>query len=409
MAPEQAAGKSDTDGRVDIYALGVLLYEMLTGRVPHRGDSTVRTLAMVMLDPVEPPSQVRPEAGISPELEAVVLHALAKKREARYQTMGELVVSLESVQPVVGKSITGAPVYALAPLPPGATGYAAPSSLGSNQYQATGGGSSPQISLDDAARHARPAVESASRRAHRDSGQGSVGAVGPVTQGRVAHEPQFTSRDKPQTFEHVFTSETPLQQRKRWPLAVGGLLILAGAAAALTIILVTSRDRSQDPPHDAAVVQTPPPDAAVITQTEDAAQPPNPDAPDIVVVDVPDARIIQRPINRIDAGVVIAMAPDAGAFQNRGVIIQVITKPEGANLYAGYSYTGPGGTNIERPMGSQLDLECRMSGYKPGKVHLDFDGKTEYVMCVLQRIKVCVKELKNPFDECQDDPAPRAP
>jgi len=57
MAPEQAAGRGDTDGRVDIYALGVILYEMITGRVPHKGDSTVRTLAMQMLDPPEPPSR----------------------------------------------------------------------------------------------------------------------------------------------------------------------------------------------------------------------------------------------------------------------------------------------------------------------------------------------------------------
>ena len=126
------------------------------------------------------------------------------------------------------------------------------------------------------------------------------------------------------------------------------------------------------------------------------------DAADIVVVETPDARVIAyRP--RTDGGVV-AMIPDATI--GRGVVIQVITKPEGANLYDGYSYTGPGGTNIERPSGSKLDLECRMSGYKSGKVHLDFDGKTEYAMCTLQRVKTCVKELKNPFDECQDAPAP---
>ena len=59
MAPEQAAGRSDTDGRVDIYALGTILYEMMTGRTPHKSDSTVRTIAMQMLDPIMPPSQVR--------------------------------------------------------------------------------------------------------------------------------------------------------------------------------------------------------------------------------------------------------------------------------------------------------------------------------------------------------------
>jgi len=65
----------DTDGRVDVYALGVILYEMLCARVPHRGDSMVRTLAMQMLDPIEPPSKVRPDLAIAPELEAIVMHA----------------------------------------------------------------------------------------------------------------------------------------------------------------------------------------------------------------------------------------------------------------------------------------------------------------------------------------------
>ena len=114
MAPEQAAGRNDTDGRVDIYALGVLLYEMICGRVPHRSDSMVRTLAMQMLDPIEPPSKVRPDLQIAPELEAVVMHALAKKREQRYQTMGELLEALDAVlPPPVGLSVTGSPLYAL--------------------------------------------------------------------------------------------------------------------------------------------------------------------------------------------------------------------------------------------------------------------------------------------------------
>src|SRR4029077_13104405 len=64
MAPEQAAGRSDTDRRVDVYALGTILYEMTCGRTPHRSVSTVRTIAMQMLDPIMPPSQVHPDLAV---------------------------------------------------------------------------------------------------------------------------------------------------------------------------------------------------------------------------------------------------------------------------------------------------------------------------------------------------------
>ncbi len=127
MAPEQAAGRSDTDGRVDVYALGTILYEMLTGRVPHKSESMVRTLAMQMLDPIEPPSKVRPDLTIDPDLEAVVMKALAKKREQRYATMGEFLAAITGAakgvdlsQPV-STSVTARSLSAgvLQPLPPG--------------------------------------------------------------------------------------------------------------------------------------------------------------------------------------------------------------------------------------------------------------------------------------------------
>jgi serine/threonine-protein kinase len=126
MAPEQAAGRGDTDGRVDVYALGTILYEMLTGRVPHKSESMVRTLAMQMLDPIEPPSKVRPDLAIDPDLEAVVMKALAKKREQRYATMGEFLAAMTAAakgvdlaQPVstsvTARSLAGGVLQAMPP------------------------------------------------------------------------------------------------------------------------------------------------------------------------------------------------------------------------------------------------------------------------------------------------------
>src|SRR5918995_1751516 len=82
LSPEQAQGKP-VDARSDLYSIGVLLYELLTGRVPFDGDSPV-TIALkhVSEEPV-PPGQLNP--AVSPALDAVVMKALAKDPGQRFQ------------------------------------------------------------------------------------------------------------------------------------------------------------------------------------------------------------------------------------------------------------------------------------------------------------------------------------
>jgi tetratricopeptide (TPR) repeat protein len=89
MSPEQAQGRTDLDRRTDIYALGVMLYEALSGRVPFRGRTPIETIMMTANDPVPPPSQAA-GAAVDPALEAICLRALAKDARRRIPTARKL-------------------------------------------------------------------------------------------------------------------------------------------------------------------------------------------------------------------------------------------------------------------------------------------------------------------------------
>jgi serine/threonine-protein kinase len=94
MAPEQAEGEK-LDGRTDVYALGVILYQLVCGEVPFKSSNFVALLTKQVSEEPTPPRERRPDLNIPPGLELVILRCLTKRREDRYATAAEVADALE--------------------------------------------------------------------------------------------------------------------------------------------------------------------------------------------------------------------------------------------------------------------------------------------------------------------------
>ena len=94
LAPEQASGGS-VDGRADLYALGIVMYEMLTGRVPFEAETELATAMLRLAEAPTPPGSLR--AGIPRDLEKVVMRALSMDPNDRFQSAEEMSAALDRV------------------------------------------------------------------------------------------------------------------------------------------------------------------------------------------------------------------------------------------------------------------------------------------------------------------------
>ena len=372
MAPEQAGGKSDTDHRVDIYALGTMLYEMVCGRTPHTSDSALRTITMQLIEPIVPPSQAVPGLELPPGLEAAIMAALAKDREARTPTMGDVVAALEPI----AAQLEASRVPALVPLPPGA---------------------------DPALFGAPPGASAAP--------SGPPRRNKPTT--RALHEPEFVaSGPAPLPLFEVAPEPEP-RRRRLWIPALVAALVGAGAGGAY---LATHRRATtaatSDAPASAAAGATPGPIAVVGSSAgSDERVAVSAGSGEAAPADASATALVRpNPAPVRDAGATVAVAAaDAGApgdaralgAHPARVTVEVLTSPGDAQLFANGHYRGPTSSRLEEPFGTKLRVECR-AGSLRGHVDLVFDGQHASYMCRATHQKMCVPGMKNPFDHCDD-------
>jgi serine/threonine-protein kinase len=229
MAPEQIKGE-DSDNRTDIYSLGILLYEMLTGRVPFQHDSEYGLMMAQINEAPPPPRSIAPHIPLY--IEQVIMRALAKNPSARFQTVGEFRMALES-------------------------GATAPTAARENKTTAV-----PTLLIDTAVQDStatkrleKAIPTSQAPVAHPSSGnyqaQGSTQVITPNPSGAQATPSQFNSpypHNSQVNYSQPYTSAIPAK-RLNWTHFVVGFLLLA-VLAGVPIYLLTS-GKAPEPKRDA--------------------------------------------------------------------------------------------------------------------------------------------------------------
>ncbi len=109
LSPEQAMGKhgSEVDGRADLYALGIVLYEMLTGQLPFHSDTTIGLLMHHIHTVPTPAHYLKPDLNIPPAISLVLMKALEKDPTKRFQTADEMLTALSAPQNWASTAVMG--------------------------------------------------------------------------------------------------------------------------------------------------------------------------------------------------------------------------------------------------------------------------------------------------------------
>ena len=242
MAPEQAGGRN-ADLRVDVYALGIIMYEMFTGAVPFTGDTFVGVLARHLNDPPPHMVTVCPDLRISPELQTVIMQALSKDPAQRHASMHEFAQAI----------------------------LATPEGLGSRAHH-VGITDVPASQFMTASAAHPTAAQFGSSQPHATAAQFGPGAGATPAPGASMAPPEELGRAQTQLGAETHSPTPAPTRRSAWPLAAA--LGVAGIIGMGGIILAVAARARGGPPVEASAELTQPPPSAVALPPASAVLPP---------------------------------------------------------------------------------------------------------------------------------------
>jgi eukaryotic-like serine/threonine-protein kinase len=309
MSPEQIRSSKHVDARTDIWALGTILYELLSGRPPYMGESMLAVCAAIASEPVPSLADSRPD--LAPGLAATVMHCLEKDTAKRYQTVAELGVALLPFGPKWAPVLVERWLKLLQPGTPPSWSPGAQTWDGEQQQSTP----PPAAAADLAGPPAAPAVESRVTAATAVSGEHPAPALPPaapmpavaaplsphvalappVTAGAWSDDGRITSASKPRGRGALWAV-----------LGAAGLLTIGAAGLVVRMVILPPRGADSGAPAttgDPAATSAP---TSATTRADDTAvEPP--------AASGSSARAVDAAARPTEDGRAAATAPRAGA------------------------------------------------------------------------------------------------